>query len=211
MKTKLTKVNKAPKVKKGETAPPKIIARADDAYGSKNYAEFSVEKKKEGMYLASRVLMIIFYVIATLAYILFCSAVKFFLWFLVILPVFVMLIVYMTWWRVSIDYKYTVDHSLFTVKTVYGDRYEALLFEEKIRDISLVAPYDGEYKKEADSFAEDAERIYAVSSKDARDIYFVCHTNESKKTIVFFEMTSQALGAFTYYNSATTVVSELER
>ena len=211
MKRKLTKINKRPRRKRGERELPDVIARADDAFGTKNYAEFSVKKKVTGLYLTSRVLTVVFYVFATLAYILLCSAVKFFLWFLVILPVFVAFIIYATWWRVSIDYKYTVDHATFTVKTVYGDRYEATELCVKVRDISLIAPYSGEYKDHADSFARSARRISAVSCKSADDIYFACCEAPSGKQIVFFEMTSHALCAFKYYNPSAVVISDTRR
>ncbi len=208
MKKKLMKIYKAPRAKRGQVPLPQITARADEAFGSKNYAEFSVEKKKEGAYLAYRVLLILLYVLTTLGYIVFCSTIKFFLWFLVIIPVFVMVIIHFTWWIVSVEYKYTVDKAVFAVKTIYGNRYERLLFEEKIKDITLVAPYKGTYKKEADSICASASEIsYAVSSKMTDDIYFaVCGDK-----IVFFEMTSQALVAFKYYNSSVTVSASLSR
>lgn len=178
---------------------PQIVARADEQFGRKNYAEYSVEKKREGAYALFRVLMVLFYIMATLAYVIFCTAVKYFLWFLVILPVFVMMIIYFTWWRVSVEYKYTVDNATFTVKTIYGNRYERLLFEEKIKDITLVAPYQGEYKERADALIKSASEIsYAVSSKKASNICFaVCG-----KKIVFFEMTHHAYTALKYYNGA---------
>lgn len=207
MKNKLTKIYKAPRPKRGQAALPQITARADDAFGKKNYAEFSVTKKKEGKYALARVLMIFFYIFATLAYVFFCAAVKYFLWFLVILPVFVMVIIYFTWWRVSIEYKYTVDNATFTVKTIYGGRYERLLFEEKIKNITLVAPYEGEYKEKADSLIKSASEIsYAVSSKKASNICFaVCDGK-----IVFFEMTPHAYTALKYYNSAAVVGISVE-
>ena len=169
-------------------------------------------KKKEGKYALARVLMIFFYIFATLAYVFFCTAVKYFLWFLVILPVFVMVIIYFTWWRVSIDYKYIVDHAVFCVKAVYGDRYERVLFEEKIREISIIAPYKNAYLSQADDFVRDAEAVYAISSKNAEDIYFACHTDAfDKKKIVFFEMTYHTLSALKYYNSNATVSSDPRR
>ncbi|MBE6619004.1 MAG: hypothetical protein E7626_04375 [Ruminococcaceae bacterium] len=181
---------------------PKPVARADEQFGRKNYAEYSIARKKEGAYALCRVLMVLFYIFATLAYVIFCTAVKYFLWFLVILPVFVMMIIYFTWWRVSVEYKYTVDNAAFTVKTIYGGRYEKLMFEEKIKDITLVAPYKGEYKESADALIKSASEIsYAVSSKKASNICFaVCG-----EKIVFFEMTPHAYKALKYYNGEALV------
>ncbi|MBE6608023.1 MAG: hypothetical protein E7633_05675 [Ruminococcaceae bacterium] len=211
-KRKLTKINKGPKVEKGRSDLPSITARADDAFGSKNYAEFSVDKKKEGKYKSQRTLMLLAYIFGAGLFVAVCAAVKFLLWFVALTPLFLWMAVYFTWPFVSIEYKYTVDHALFTVKTVYGDRYEELMFEGKIKDFSIIAPYNDTYKNQADEFAADAEKVEAYSSSSADDIYFACHTDENgKKTVVFFEMTSQALGAVKYYNSSATVVSEVRR
>ncbi len=211
-KRKITKINKGPKAEKGRSDLPSITARADDAFGSKNYAEFSVEKKKEGQYKTKRTTMLLAYILGAGVFVAICAAVKFLLWFIALTPLFLWMAVYFTWPYVSIEYKYTVDHALFTVKTVYGDRYEEVMFEGKIKDCSLIAPYNDEYKKQADDFASDAERVEAYSSPSADDIYFACHTDENgKKTIVFFEMTTQSLGALKYYNSSATVVSEVRR
>ena len=211
-KRKITKINKGPKPEKGRSDLPSITARADDAFGSKNYAEFSVDKKKEGQYKTRRSMMLLAYILGTVVFVAICAAVKFLLWFVALTPLFLWMAVYFTWPYVSIEYKYTVDHAVFTVKTVYGDRYEELMFEGKIKDCSIIAPYNDEYKKQADDFASDAERVEAYSSLSADDIYFACHTDENgKKTIIFFEMTAQSLGALKYYNSSATVVSEVRR
>ncbi|MBR3716066.1 MAG: hypothetical protein IKM18_09175 [Clostridia bacterium] len=211
-KRKITKINKGPKPERGRSDLPSITARADDAFGSKNYAEFSVDKKKEGQYKSKRSMMLAAYILGAAVFVAICAAVKFLLWFIALTPLFLWMAVYFTWPYVSIEYKYTVDHALLTVKTVYGDRYEELMFEGKIKDFSIIAPYNDEYKKQADDFASDAERVEAYSSAGADDIYFGCHTDENgKKTVVFFEMTAQALGALKYYNSSATVISEVRR
>ena len=50
------------------------------------------------------------------------------------------------------------------------------------------------------------------SKVDANDVYFALHEGENgKKTVIYFEATSQALGAFKYYNKAATVMSETRR
>ncbi len=212
-KRKLTKINKGPKPERGRSDLPTITARADDAFGSKNYAEFSVEKKKEGKYKQQRMLMLLAYVAFVIVFIAVCAISKFLLWFIALTPLFLWMLVYFTWPYVSLEYKYTVDHAEISVKTVYGDRYEEILFEGKTKDFSLIAPYNGEYKNDALAFEkEGAEKVFACSSENADDIYFGCHTDEKgKKTIIFFEMTLQALGALKYYNSGAVISSEVRR
>ena len=66
--------------------------------------------------------------------------------------------------------------------------------------MTLIAPYDGEYKSEADS-AEVSRRCYGVSSMSSPDIYFGLYTDKGKKCAVFFEATEKTLKVIKYYNS----------
>lgn len=206
------KLKRIPKRKKGDSHLPQITARADDAFGSKNYAEFVTSKTKEGSYKTQRMLMIVGYVLFVVLYVILCATVKMLLPFIALTPLFLWMLIYFTWWVVSVDYRYTVDAATFVAKSVYGDRYEKTLFEGKIKDFSLVAPKSGEYLNRFNEFAKGASVIDITSGSKAYDVYFALYTDENgNKSTLVFEMTSQALGAIRYYNSSVTVVSELKR
>lgn len=195
-----------------------IVARADDAYGSSNYAEYVVAKKVEGQYKMQRMMMLLAYV-GIFAAILAIVAIINNLTKMGILaiPMFALapmaaLVVYrLTWPAVSIEYSLTVDASLLTVEKVMGGKKKVKLFESKVKDLSLVAPYDDDYRNEADGFAAD-ERVEAVPAMDCYDLYFALYTAENgKKTIVFFQATKQTLKALKYYNSSAMVMRETAR
>lgn len=207
-----SKLKRIPKRKKGDSHLPQITARADDAFGSKNYAEFVTSKTKEGIYKTKRTLAVIGYVLFVVLYVVLCATVKMLLPFIALTPLFLWMLIYFTWWTVSVDYRYTVDAATLVAKSVYGDRYERTLFEGKIKDFSLVAPKNDEYLSAFDEFANDASVIDITSGSKAYDVYFALHTDEKgNKNIVVFEMTSQALGAIRYYNASATVVSKVKR
>ena len=195
-----------------------IVARADDAYCSSNYAEYVVAKKVEGQYKMQRMMMLLAYV-GIFAAILAIVAIINNLTKMGILaiPMFALapmaaLVVYrLTWPAVSIEYSLTVDASLLTVEKVMGGKKKVKLFESKVKDLSLVAPYDDDYRNEADGFAAD-ERVEAVPAMDCYDLYFALYTAENgKKTIVFFQATKQTLKALKYYNSSAMVMRETAR
>ncbi len=195
-----------------------IVARADDAFGSSNYAEYVVEKKVEGQYKMQRLLMILGYVAAFAVVLGIVSVVnKFTQLGIVAIPMFALaptaawMLYFFTWPMVSIEYSFTVDASVLTVEKVLGGKKKIPLFSQKVKELSLIAPYDEQYKAEADAFAAD-ERIEAVPSMDCYDLYFALHTAEDgKKTIVFFQATTQSLKALKYYNSSAIVMRETAR
>ena len=178
-----------------------IVARADDAFKSANYAEYSVDKKKEGKYLMQRILMILLYVV------IFAVVGGIGIWigiatglglFGVVLfalaPLAIWMMVYFTWKFVSIEYKYVIDHSEITVFTVYGGKDEVVAFKGKVKDFG------------------EAKVIEAVPTMNTYDIYFGLHKDEQgNKTVVYFQATSHSLKAFKYYNKDALVMTETVR
>ncbi len=195
-----------------------IVARADDAYGSSNYAEYVVAKKVEGQYKMQRMLMLLSYlgafVLILVAVVLFNNATQL---GIIAIPLFALaptaawMLYFFTWPAVSIEYSFTVDASVLTVEKVMGGKKKVKLFETKVKELSLIAPYDADYRAEADGFGAD-NRVEAVPSMDCYDLYFALHTDEQgKKTVVFFQATAQSLKALKYYNSSAIVMRETSR
>lgn len=195
-----------------------IVARADDAYGSSNYAEYVVDKKVEGKYRMQRMLMVLGYVgiaVLILAVVMIIDKLtglgKMMVPMVALAPMAAWMLYFFTWPYVSIEYSFTVDGSMLTVEKVMGGKKKVKLFHQKVKDLSLIAPYDEQYKSEADAFAAD-RRVEAVPSMDCHDLYFALHTDErGKKTIVFFQATAQSLKALKYYNSSAIVMRETAR
>ena len=186
-----------------------IVARADDAFGSSSYAEYTVEKKVEGTYKMQRFLMIlayigIFAVIAALVALFNALSDGAFGMIPVVLfalaPLATWVLVHFTWGNVSVEYKYVIDHSMFNLYAVYGGKKEKLMFNCKMKDFELIAPYNDEYKAKAAEFNAD-QKISGVPSLNASDIYVCLATDESgKKSEVLIQLTSHSIKAIKYYN-----------
>lgn len=195
-----------------------IVARADDAYGSSNYAEFVVEKKVEGTYKLQRMLMVLFY-LAVFAGILGIVALVnkltgglglFMVPLFCLAPLAAWMLHFFTWGFVSIEYSYTVDHSYMTVEKVMGGKKKKELFKAQVKDFEVIAPYTEEVKA---SFKQNppAKVIEAVGSLSDPDIYYTALTQNGAKTVVLFRASGQALKALKFYNSAAIVMSEVSR
>lgn len=195
-----------------------IVARADDAYGSSNYAEFVVEKKVEGKYRMQRMLMILFYVAvfgAVLGVVALVNELTgglglFMVPMFALAPVAAWMLHFFTWRFVSIEYAYTIDHSYMTVDKVMGGKLALELFKAQVKDFEVIAPYTEEVKAQ---FKQNppAKVIEAVGSMSDPDIYYAALTQNGAKTVVLFRASGQALKALKFYNSAAIVMSDVSR
>lgn len=186
-----------------------IVARADDAFGSANFAEYSVNRKVEGKYKTRRTLVILLYILVigglagVLAFV--------FAPLVAIVPIFGWALIFVTWPFLSIEYKYTVDAAQFTAFTVYGGKWERPTFLCRTKDLTLVAPDSEKYENEKQAFGA-TDTVSLLPTPNCEDRYFaLCQDEDGRKTLVFFQATGQALKAFKYYNSGATVVTEVSR
>jgi len=200
---------------------PEIVARADDAFGSKNYAEYTVTLEPKGKLRTKRLLFKLGYVLvffAVIGLVLLLNSLTdglgiIFLPLFALAPLSLWILVHFTWPRVCIDYMYTIDHSRFEANILHGDKKDKKpLFECAVKEFTLIAPINNpEYSMQLKLYNK-ADVIDLRSKEDANDVYFALHDGENgKKTVVYFEATSQALNAFKYYNKAATIMSETRR
>ena len=88
---------------------------------------------------------------------------------------------------------------------IYGSKNMRELCRVRVSAMTRIAPYDGEYKAEADAVPEE-NRCLCVSSMDAADIYFATFKNVAgEDCVVFFEATEKTLKVLRYYNSDTII------
>lgn len=208
------------KIKKNQFSEK--VARADDAFGSKNYAEYAVTLVPHGKLKTKRFLLKMCYglfFVAIIALVMLLNSLTGGTLGIVMLPLFALaplglwILVHFTWSSVCIDYMYTIDHSRFEANILHSDKKgKKPLFECAVKDFSIIAPInDTEYSPMLKNYA-DAKVIDLRSKPDADDVYFALHESESGvKTIVYFEATSQALNAFKYYNKNATVITQTRR
>lgn len=173
----------------------------DNASGM--FVNYGVAKKKEGKYRTARILMILAYVAFSAAYIIGFGSIGFFA-FIAILPLILWILISLTWRFVSIEYEYCILDGEFRMLKLYGLKSMRELCRVRVSAMKTVAPYSGEYKPAADAL-KSANRIEAVSSMKAADIYFATFDDDGEEYAVFFEATEKTLKVLKYYKQDTVV------
>ncbi len=171
-----------------------------------NYFEYSVEAKSEGKLKLKKLIMLTSYILVPAV---FLTVV---IWTgLIPLGFFTALIAvaypFFTWRYVKPEYEYTIAKGEMTFSRVYGGKSRKDFLKVRIQDMSLIAPYNDEYKARSD---EVNEKYYCVSSMSSPDVYFGLFKNEkTKKTsAVFFEATAKMVKLAKFYNGSATVESK---
>jgi len=87
---------------------------------------------------------------------------------------------------------------------VYGSKSMRVLCSTRVSGMTAIAPYDHAHKAAADAVPA-ANRIEAVSSMSASDIYFAVFKDGGDDCVVFFEATEKTLKVLRYYNENTVI------
>lgn len=104
----------------------------------------------------------------------------------------------------SLEFEYIIAEGTISFAEIYGKRNRHATKEFEIRCCSVIAPIDDEKLKDYDA----QEVYYAVSSLNAEHIYGAAYeSSKGKKTIVYFEVTEQALRMCRAYNPRATVIT----
>lgn len=186
----------------------------DDSYKQVNIAEYTVEKKKEGTYLLAQVLYIICFVAVLVAVIGVLYLVL--QWFgilagLALSGIGGWILWFFTHRYLEIEYSYAIEGAELICTEIYGNKSDKLLLRIKMSNIEKVVPYEGDFKKEIDGMKFD-EKIFLLSTPTTDQAYCATYkTDEGKNGLVLFEACNKTLKAFKYYNSAGTVVKEMQR
>lgn len=166
-----------------------------------SFVNYAVTKKPEGRYKMQRTLMICGYVLFALLYMFVFLVLTKAAVLIAILPVLTWILTYHTWLWVNVEYEYIIVGGVFKLSEVYGMRRFREICSVRVSNMTLIAPYYGDYKTEADS-AAISHRSFGVSSMRSPDIYFGLYTdNNGEQCVVFFEATEKTLKVIKYYNS----------
>ncbi len=180
-----------------------------------NAAEFTVEKRVEGVYRLKRILLWIAYFAVPLIFMAVLMATSFGAVALIVFipiyfPFLLPKIVYPAFHRyVQIEYEYNIVSGGFLVNYIYGRKTrKPWLNPVNISSMDTIAPYSGSYKSDAEKNIYDI-RYEAVAYMAHPDNYYATFTNENgQKCIVFFQATNKMLKLFSFHNR-NTVIREL--
>ncbi len=177
-----------------------------DDYSS-NSVEYIVEKKPEGSYLTKRILLIAGYILISAIY---CAImIKTFFPMIAILPlIMIWIIIPKTWCYVAAENQITVVSGVFTFTQLYGKKRKKKFLEVKVKDMTLIAPMNDEYREKSND--PEIKKTYdARSSESSPDAYFAIYKNESgEKECIFFDASMKMLQIMKFYNKDATVMSD---
>ena len=176
-----------------------------------NTAEQRVKKKVQGTYRLKRILFWVGFALFLLIPLLLSTirigeiSFQFMLW---TTPLFVLVDVFIIrqlFRYLDIEYEYSVVSGELRVDIIYGNMRRKEWLRVRFADMSVIAPYEGDYKKQADD-PSITVRYEAASSLDAPDCYFGVFVGEGDvKSVVFFEPTKKILKQAKLFNPSTVV------
>ena len=112
-----------------------------------------------------------------------------------------LLLVILTWKYLQVEYEYSFWYGNMSIAKIYAKRKRKAIIETEIKDLLLIAPATDEYILRAEHF-EIEERVIAVSSENADDIWLaVTGGKDERRVLIFFEADERSLAMLRAANS----------
>ncbi|MCI8331968.1 MAG: hypothetical protein HFE78_04010 [Clostridiales bacterium] len=183
------------------------------ANDSGNFTEFTVEAKSEGKYKRQkllRMLLLVAWVLLVLVLMFVIGGVFVFVGAL-LLATGTWFLYYITAPMALTEFRYSLlSGEMIFDKFLGGRKYVPDLLRIRVSEMTQIAPYEGEYKAQAD--AEDIKNRYEFcSSLKSSDIYFAVFTKNGEKSVVFFDATEKALKIMKFLNKEAIVMKQVYR
>ena len=132
-----------------------------------NLYEYVTSPKKQTSFRVKRLLMILGYVVYDAALLIIGLATPLFVPMMALIPLSTWILVWFTWRYVSIEYEYSFAGGMMILSYVYGGKSRKKIAEIRIKDMTMIAPFEGDYVKEAEKYAP--ERTLDFTSDLQRD------------------------------------------
>lgn len=168
-----------------------------------NNFEYGAEQKIEGKLKTRRLLLLILYAIFTVTLFGIIFAIKM-IPLGAVVPIFVWMLIFFTWRYVKIDHKYIIETGNLTYTKRYGNSKPKVISEFRVKNASLIAPYEDSVGKIRD-FQPEIE-YDARPSVECSGAYVALYTNnDGKRCAFYFQATEAALKVLRYYNTECVV------
>ena len=172
-----------------------------------NTYEYAATQKSEGKWKTRRILLLLAYVLFTAVYFVVIFVSKF-IPLGALIPVFLWILVFLTWRYVKPDYKYVIEKGTLTFYVAYGNNKKKKTLKPqmkfKVSTAEAIAPR-AEIEAMANALA-GIKTYSAIPSVNAADQYGALYKDETGSYCVFyFVATSQGLKLLRFYNSKTVV------
>lgn len=157
--------------------------------------DYVVTQKMEGKWKTRKALLIIAYILYSIAFWGFVFGINF-PWLGFFYPVTMAMIIFFTWRYVSFDYEYVVNSGKLTfsiVRNAFNHRIRQPQLELMLHDCIKIAPYRDQYLADHDAFAP-TKTYWGLSSVNAPDRYYALFVNaDGEHCAYYFEATEKML------------------
>ncbi len=166
-----------------------------------NLYEYVTSPKKQTSFRIKRLLMLLGYVVYVVALLTVGFTTRLLVPMLALVPLSTWILVWLTWRYVAVEYEYSFAGGMMVLSYIYGGKSRKKIAEIRIKDMSMIAPFEGDYIKEAEKYAPE-RTIDFTSDLQRDDVYFALYeTADARRGILYFEATDQTLKIMRYYNS----------
>lgn len=170
-----------------------------------NIYEYVVSPKNQPVWRLKRTLAVIGYVLYALVVFFVGFRTRLLVPMLALVPLTTWMLVWFTWRYVSVEYEYSFVSGSMTFSKILGGRSRKRVLEIRIKDMHTVAPYEGEYIRQAEQYAPEQSYDF-TSTLQSPDVYYALfETENGRRGMVYFEATREALRILRYYHSGTVV------
>lgn len=168
--------------------------------------EYVTSPRKQTSYKIKRIFMVLAYVAYVVTLLIVGLNTRLLVPMMALIPLSTWIIVWLTWRYVSVEYEYSLTGGIMTLNKIYGGRSRKKVTDIRIKDMSMVAPFDGEYINAAEQYAPE-RTVDFTSDLQKPEVYFALYETEDKRRgILYFEVTEQTLRILRYYNSQAVTV-----
>ena len=181
------------------------------ANDSGNFTEFTVEAKSEGKYKRLKMLrMLILAVWVCLVLVLMFTVGGVFVFVgALLLATGSWFLYYITAPMALTEFRYSLlSGDMIFDKFLGGRKYIPDLLRVRVSEMTQIAPYEGDYKAQADA-GDIKNRYEFCSSLQASDLYFAVFTQNGEKSVVFFDATEKALKIMKFLNKEAIVMKKV--
>ena len=167
--------------------------------------EYVASPRKQPIYRLKRALMILAYIAYVVVLLVVGMTTKLLVPMLALVPLSLWIIIFFTWRYVSVEYEYSLTGGVMTLSHIYGGRSRRRVAEIRIKSMSAVAPFEGEYITKAEQYAPEHTLDFTSDLQKPEVYYALYETEDARRGILYFEATEQTLKILRYYNSAVVI------
>ena len=136
-----------------------------------NMYEYVVSPAKQPIWKLKRTLAIIGYIVYAITVFGIGVYTKLLLPMMALVPLSTWILIFFTWRYVAVEYEYSFVSGTMTLTKILGGRARKKVLEVRIKELHMIAPYDGDYIKQAEAFKPEKSYDF-VSSMQSPDLYF---------------------------------------